>query len=1291
MLKKLIGILLIAVSVSLFSTEKYAVLITGDYAAPNYPVDAAKPDDYVLNEDGEYVRSQNPHPSFWNDTYLMWEMLIQKGYKDENIFVLFAGGTDYWDEPDVQLAKRYTPQNIYPQDPEFTITDASATYAEVERVAGELQGKLTKDDFLFVWTWDHGATQWNPVTQEMEGTIRLIDPDDPLGYVVMSDVYFASIFEPIEANKKVYWMGQCESGYFKDNLEGEDTYFNSSAGLTPSTYADDFYPDFDNPGEYILEEYSENDVIDNISYRHGEFNFHMYSATSGLKPDGSDNYHGETYESADINSDLLVSIDETRIWGADHHSSFIAPDWQTDWAPIYSDLGNIGFHTSLEYPTLLHSPLNNGGYARNFGLKGIVALVNDMHIETDMVQYWDELIFEDYSHTTFLENIDLSISDLGDVTFGNNTVIEGKGNGSITMGGYYSDLNVNNTTFKSMNIDQETTSFIKITDNITLENTKWENHGAFITRGTGTDVYGNISLTEGSELLLHTTNQELSLGEFYHLSMDISNSTLILNDQEILEAFPITVTDGGRIVISNEELRALPEETPKYDAVFLHNDINMTGSSVYEVMSNAGVYQYSHLNISDGATLQIDENGGIATTLNMGDYSNVLLYNNSRFVGNLTANNGCKVELQENSVFHIETGITFTLKSGSVLRLLAGSELILDDGANLILEPGARIEVEGNAKLTGDYTLPGLAKIDLLENSSLTINGSSTLYLDGKSEINGLTGSSLIVGQYSSLETTIEPDYSDITENDFINMTGSNWKGIICEPNSSIKLVRTRISGAEYAINGMPNKLMYIGEYSCLIEQCEISNCENGINITSSSNMKIANNTLNGIDAGSGISLTQTNGEITGNIVDNFNRGLRVISGSPIVTRNTLSNNRYSGFYTAGLNSYAQLVDPIKYSVVNNHIVHNGEIMLDGSSYPMSRLPSQIGVVSFSNVYMDYGRNNIISYNGIVPRVATISLIEEGEIPRPEPIYARGNYWGVATPTSSIFSVGGSYYLVYDPWSSREFGAEPQTSPLPDPDSKSWDLLQKALIAELDGKYDKAIKTYEKIIDKYPDSKETLIAYAKLPDNYVQEEMDLEPLARTFDEIAESTDDKYLKKFFKEMKVTAKLKGKKYDEAIILSEEMILEAETEEEEILCEIDIAICNMLKDSESKGKSSIDRTKALNNLLDKLNGDGQEEEVKTEIVESALPTEFALYQNYPNPFNPTTEIRFALPTASDVKLNVYNINGQLVSELVNGSKEVGLHSVNFDASNFNSGMYFYTLEANGLSVSKKMILTK
>ena len=89
--------------------------------------------------------------------------------------------------------------------------------------------------------------------------------------------------------------------------------------------------------------------------------------------------------------------------------------------------------------------------------------------------------------------------------------------------------------------------------------------------------------------------------------------------------------------------------------------------------------------------------------------------------------------------------------------------------------------------------------------------------------------------------------------------------------------------------------------------------------------------------------------------------------------------------------------------------------------------------------------------------------------------------------------------------------------------------------------------------------------------------------------------------------------------------------------------------------------------------------------------LPTEFTLYQNYPNPFNPATTIRFDLPVAGRVSLAVYNILGQKVAELVNGHREAGRYSVNFDASRLASGMYIYRIQAGNYSKVHKMLLIK
>jgi hypothetical protein len=93
--------------------------------------------------------------------------------------------------------------------------------------------------------------------------------------------------------------------------------------------------------------------------------------------------------------------------------------------------------------------------------------------------------------------------------------------------------------------------------------------------------------------------------------------------------------------------------------------------------------------------------------------------------------------------------------------------------------------------------------------------------------------------------------------------------------------------------------------------------------------------------------------------------------------------------------------------------------------------------------------------------------------------------------------------------------------------------------------------------------------------------------------------------------------------------------------------------------------------------------------EVVDN--PKNFNLEQNYPNPFNPGTVISYSLPNSSDIKLNVYNTLGQSVKTLVSGYKNAGKYSINFNASDLPSGIYFYKLEAGQFSQIKKMILIK
>ena len=95
--------------------------------------------------------------------------------------------------------------------------------------------------------------------------------------------------------------------------------------------------------------------------------------------------------------------------------------------------------------------------------------------------------------------------------------------------------------------------------------------------------------------------------------------------------------------------------------------------------------------------------------------------------------------------------------------------------------------------------------------------------------------------------------------------------------------------------------------------------------------------------------------------------------------------------------------------------------------------------------------------------------------------------------------------------------------------------------------------------------------------------------------------------------------------------------------------------------------------------------------ELEDNQLPSSFALEQNYPNPFNPETQIKFSVPKASNVKIIVSDILGREVATLVNDNLSAGNYTVNFNANNFASGVYFYTLLTDNFKQSRKMILMK
>ncbi|MEO8514317.1 MAG: T9SS type A sorting domain-containing protein [Ignavibacteria bacterium] len=100
---------------------------------------------------------------------------------------------------------------------------------------------------------------------------------------------------------------------------------------------------------------------------------------------------------------------------------------------------------------------------------------------------------------------------------------------------------------------------------------------------------------------------------------------------------------------------------------------------------------------------------------------------------------------------------------------------------------------------------------------------------------------------------------------------------------------------------------------------------------------------------------------------------------------------------------------------------------------------------------------------------------------------------------------------------------------------------------------------------------------------------------------------------------------------------------------------------------------------------------EMVSVQEISGKLPEQFSLSQNYPNPFNPTTNIKFSITKAGNVNMAIYDINGRMIEELVNGTFSAGTYQVDWNASKYSSGVYFYTIVTKEFTETKRMLLVK
>jgi tetratricopeptide (TPR) repeat protein len=174
-----------------------------------------------------------------------------------------------------------------------------------------------------------------------------------------------------------------------------------------------------------------------------------------------------------------------------------------------------------------------------------------------------------------------------------------------------------------------------------------------------------------------------------------------------------------------------------------------------------------------------------------------------------------------------------------------------------------------------------------------------------------------------------------------------------------------------------------------------------------------------------------------------------------------------------------------------------------------------------------------------------------------------------------------------------------------------------------------------------------------------------------------------------------------YEKALSIADE-ILNSKTSDENLICDLLLSKGLMYEYRIGKKEEAVKQyelmvssypqngiAKFAKKQLENL-GINEDYEIPKETTESTEVTEFES-SNHPNPFNPTTTISYTLPQEGAVQIKIYDIPGREVAKLVDEQKSAGKYSVQWNGSNYASGIYFYSVTFNNQRLYKKMLMIK
>jgi len=647
--------------------------------------------------------------------------------------------------------------------------------------------------------------------------------------------------------------------------------------------------------------------------------------------------------------------------------------------------------------------------------------------------------------------------------------------------------------------------------------------------------------------------------------------------------------------------------------------------------------------------------------------------------GNVTIEDSAIVEFPDSTTIVFDSSAVFTMNPHSELRLGQYTKLVFQNGSRIKCDNVKITSLDSNQTWDGIY-LDGIA-YDTLKNCTF------------QNALNGIN----ITNNYDPFGS---PGAVEISNCSFKNSTSSDLLNYVYVNNSYNVLIKgcdSEKTGSGGFTSGI------IAEYcptnGVVIADNNINYVTTGISLLQSSEY-IGRNTITGsTNSGTGIYLDNSNGTIEYNTVNNFQKSVYGSYSSAYMLKNTLSNAYVKNIDIAS-NSYP----------VMKPVVSGSTLRWLGGNNTITGTPSNSGI-AFADCYplMDSGYNRI-TVNGSDYMNGNFTFAYTT-------VNAKINYWYDNPPQSSLFDISGGNVNYTNPFDGSTLPSTDGT----ELNSIGWgmydtvftksfgdnstpeELFIQAYTEEMSQNYTDAITHYKEVVSSYKTSSFAPVSLSRIFNCLEKSHAnvsDYQTIQSYYNSIkSNSAYPNETRELAEDFVIKSKVKQGNVEDAIN-DYNAIYQANQNNSKGLHALLNKYCleNMVQGDNSSNSTNYQEHKM--NILSLITG----ENIKSSnYTNNNTPKQFRLLQNYPNPFNPVTNIKYEIPKDVSVSIKIYDILGKEVFSY-NEYKKTGSYEVQFDGTNFASGMYFYKMVVGELrnksgntnngeifTDTKKMVLLK